>query len=77
MGYATNLFINFRILGSPPTIIIRGIEIDASGHAMGCLCGVINQCAMIPFGQPFIYNKGLNYPTYEKELYALVQSVQK
>jgi hypothetical protein len=51
------------------------IEIDTSGYAMGAI--------LIQYRNPIYYHSEtfnqvvVNYPTYDKELYALVQSVKK
>jgi len=51
------------------------IETDASNYAMGAV--------LMPHGKPICYHAEtfnfvvVNYPTYDKELYALVQSVKK
>jgi hypothetical protein len=51
------------------------VEIDASGYAMGAI--------LIQGGRPICYHSEifhgevLNYPTNDKELYALVQYVKK
>jgi hypothetical protein len=51
------------------------IEIDASGYAMGAV--------LMQYHKPICYHFEtfnqvvINYPTYDKELYALVQSVKK
>jgi len=51
------------------------IEIDASDYAMGVV--------LMQHGKPICYHYKnfnstvVNYPTYDKELYALVQSVKK
>jgi hypothetical protein len=51
------------------------IETDASGYAMGAV--------LMEYRKPICYHSEtfnqvvVNYPTYDKELYALVQSVKK
>ena len=51
------------------------IETDASDYAMGAV--------LMQHGKPICYHSEtfnsviVNYPTYDKELYALVQSVKK
>ena len=51
------------------------IEIDANGYAMGVV--------LMQYRKPICYHSEtfnqvvVNYPTYDKELYALVQSVKK
>ena len=51
------------------------IETDASGYAMGAV--------LMQYRKPICYHSEtfnqvvVNYPTYDKELYALVQSVKK
>jgi len=51
------------------------IQTDASGYAMGAV--------LMQRGKPICYYSKnftqaiINYPTYDKELYALVQSVKK
>ena len=51
------------------------IQTDASGYAMGAV--------LTQHGRPICYHSEtfnlavINYPTYDKELYALVQSVKK
>jgi hypothetical protein len=51
------------------------IQIDASNYAMGAI--------LLQYGKPICFHSEnfngvvINYPTYDKELYALVQSVKK
>jgi hypothetical protein len=51
------------------------IETDASGYTMGVV--------LMQYRKPICYHSenfnqvAINYPTYDKELYALVQSVKK
>jgi hypothetical protein len=51
------------------------IEIDASGYAMGVV--LMQYCKPICHHSETFNHKVVNYPTYDKELYALVQSVKK
>jgi hypothetical protein len=51
------------------------VETHASGYAMGTI--------LMQGGRPICYHSGvfhgvvLNYPTYDKELYVLVQAIKK
>ena len=51
------------------------IETDASGYAMGAV--LMQHKKPICYHSETFSKKIINYPTYEKELYALVQSVIK
>ena len=63
------------VLGLPDLQRPFEIETNVSDYAMGAM---LMQC-----GKPICYNYGtfnfvvVNYPTYDKELYALVQSMKK
>jgi hypothetical protein len=51
------------------------VEVDASGYAMGVV--------LMQGGRPLLYHYELfhgevpNYPTYDKDLYSLVQAIKK
>eukprot|EP00253_Pinus_taeda_P013823 PITA_13823 len=51
------------------------IETDANGYAMGAV--LMQQKKLICFHSEKFSQAVINYPTYDKELYALVQSVKK
>ena len=51
------------------------IEADASGFAMGAI--LMQGGKLICYHSEFFLGVVSNYPTYDKELYALVQSVKK
>jgi hypothetical protein len=51
------------------------IETDASAYAMGAV--LMQQCKPICIHSETFSKVVCNYPTYEKELYVLVQSVKK
>jgi hypothetical protein len=68
-------------ISSDPVLVLPNlrkpfeIQIDASNYSMGAV--------LLQDGQPICYHSEnfngavVNYPTYDKELYALVQSVKK
>ena len=51
------------------------IETDASGYAMGEV--LMQHKKPICYPSKTLYKIVINYPNYDKELYALVQSVKK
>jgi len=51
------------------------IEMDASDYAMGAM--LMQHCKPICYHSETFNYAVVNYPTYDKELYALVQSVKK
>ena len=51
------------------------IQIDASNYAMGA--GLLQHGKPICFHSKTFNGAVINYPTYDKELYALVKSVKK
>ena len=51
------------------------IETDASGYAMGAV--LMQHKKPICYHSETFFKTIINYPTYDKELYALVQSVKK
>jgi hypothetical protein len=51
------------------------VEIDASGYTM---CAILMQyCKPVCYHSETFNQVVVNYPTYDKELYALVQSINK
>jgi hypothetical protein len=51
------------------------IETDASGYAMGEV--LMQYCKPICYHSETFNQAVVNYPTYDKELYELVQSIKK
>jgi len=51
------------------------VETDASGHAMGAV--LMKGGSHVSYHSKVFHGAVLNYPTYEKEIYSLVQAVKK
>jgi hypothetical protein len=68
-------------ISSAPTLALSNlqkpfdIETDASGYAMGAV--LMQYCKPIYYHSETFNQVVVNYPTYDKELYALVQSAKK
>lgn len=63
------------VLALPNLRQLFDIQIDASGYSMGVV--LMQHGKTICFHSKKINGAVINYPTYEKELYALVQSAKK
>jgi hypothetical protein len=51
------------------------VEMDASGYAMGV--GLVQGGKLVCYHFEMFHGRVVDYPTYEKELFAFVQAVNK